>query len=135
MVLKQRGYNFRDLLWKIAPRRVQNSCVSDLTEDNAHSPKNVFCSQAVILALREAFSGVDTKPHLKAFTKSMNSRITTPTQLERCFVTHQHKEVNTGMVPLTFWDAREEYLRSPPYGFSRDEFPNLIELKVDIHTW
>jgi hypothetical protein len=135
MIQKQCYYNFKDLLWKITPKFVQRSCVSDLTVETAHSPTNVFCSQAVILALREAFSCVSTKPSLKSFTQSMNSRITTPTQLEHCFVSHQRKQVNTGTVPLTFWDAREEYLTNTPYGFLRDEFPNLIDLKVDVRTW
>ena len=128
------GYNFIDLMWKITPGFIQRSCVSDLTPAKAHSPTNVFCSQAVILALREAFSGSDTKPILKTFAQSMNSRITTPTELERHFVSYLQKQVNTGMVPLTFWDAREEYLKNTPYGFEHNEFENLVDLKHDVSS-
>ena len=127
-------YNFTDLAWKITPGFIQRSCVSDLSPAKAHSPTNMFCSQAVILALREAFSESDTKPLLKTFAQSMNSRITTPTELKRHFESHLQTRVNTGMVPLTFWDAREEYIRNTPYGFKPNEFENLVDLKHNALT-
>lgn len=132
MVKKECTYNMKDLVWQLTPEIVQRSYVSDLTTENAHSPKSLFCSQAIILALRESFSSITTKPHLKNFAKEMNSRITTPSELSGHLVKHQYMPVNTGMVPMTFWDAREEYLNHTPHGFRYDEFPGLT---VDIKRW
>ena len=134
MVEKKCDYNFKDLVWKITPVLIQKSCVSDLSKEKAHSPNTMFCSQAVILALREAFSGADTKPLLKSFVTGVNSRITTPTELERHCIKHLHEAVNTSPVPQTFWDAREEFLTNTPYGFTRNEFPGLIDLQPSVRS-
>ena len=131
MVEKKCHYNFKDLFWKIAPTSIQAACVSDVTAEVAHSPEKMFCSQAVILGLREAFSGQDTKPFLKTLSNSINSRITTPSQLDKHFVTYQHDHTKTSLVPMTFWDAREEFLTNTPYGFRRDDFPGLIDIQSD----
>jgi hypothetical protein len=118
-------YNFKDLAWQLAPSLIQRACVCDLNDQLSHDPHRTFCSQAVILALREAFNCANTKSHLKAFALSMNSRITTPTQLARSAVKYFHSDAKTTGVPMTWWDARDEYLRDVPYGFRSDEFPGL----------
>jgi hypothetical protein len=134
MVEKRCNYNFRDLAWKIAPTLIQTACVSDLSQEKAHSPNTMFCSQAVILALREAFSGTETKTHLKSLATSINSRITTPTELAHHCVKHQHEAVKTSIVPQTFWDARDEFLSNTPYGFNRSEFQGLIDLEQNVKS-
>jgi hypothetical protein len=127
-------YNFKDLAWQMTPPMLQRSCVRDLNTQLCHNPTRMFCSQAVILSLREAFSCGNTKTHLKSFALSMNSRITTPTQLERKAVEYFHSAAKTTGVPMTWWDARDEYLRDVPYGFRSDEFPGLNESPT-VKTW
>ena len=129
MVLKKCNYNFKDLFWKMTPSLVQKACVPDVSPDVAHSPQKMFCSQAAILGLREAFGGSDTKQFLKDLSGSVNSRITTPSQLEKHVVKCLKVPSTTRQVPLTFWDAREEFLNNTPYGFKRDQFPGLLDLK------
>jgi hypothetical protein len=131
MVQKKCDYNFKDLFWKMTPSLVQQSCVPDVSTDVAHSPQKMFCSQAVILGLREAFGGPDTKTFLKDLFGSVNSRITTPSQLEKHLAKCQKVSSNTRQVPLTFWDAREEFITNTPYGFKRDQFPCLLDLKCE----
>ena len=134
MVGKKCHYNFKDLMWKMTPPLIQSRCVSDLTNEMSHSPNKMFCSQAVILALREAFSGPTTKPIHKEFTTSVNSRITTPTELSSHCTKKLHQVVNTTPVPLTFWDARKKFLEDTPYGFSIDDFPGIVNLEPKVCT-
>lgn len=99
-------YNLRDLAWKILPTAVQTGYVKDLSTELAHSPKTMFCSQAVILALREACSGVGGSPHIEAFTNSINSRITTPTELANKTIKDLGMEISSEPVPLTYKQAQ-----------------------------
>ena len=135
MVGKKCLYNFKDLMWKMTPSLIQSRCVSDLTTERSHSPNKMFCSQAVILALREAFSGPTSKPLLKEFATSVNSRITTPNELSSHFTKFQHQVVNTTLVPLTFWDARKEFLENTPHGFNIDDFPGIVNLEAKVCTY
>jgi hypothetical protein len=76
-------YNFRDLMWQIVPEDLRRSWVKDISESKAHTPQRMFCSQAIVLALREACDGPGTRPKLRNFVHTMNSRLTTPSDLCR----------------------------------------------------
>jgi hypothetical protein len=99
-------YNLKDLAWKIFPTAVQNIYVKDLSNDQAKTPKTMFCSQAVVLALRAACIGDGGSPHIEAFTKSMNSRVTTPTELANKTMKILGMELSSEPVPLTYTDAQ-----------------------------
>jgi hypothetical protein len=100
-VYKHCAYNLKDLAFKILPAVMQKSYVKDLSKEQAHAPRSMFCSQAVLLALREACSGQDGSPHIAAFTTSLNSRTTTPNELANRAV----KDLGMGLrhepVPMT----------------------------------
>jgi hypothetical protein len=106
-------YNFTDLAWKILPVAMQHAYVTDLDKDLAHTPNSMFCSQAVVLALREACSYSGGSPHIAAFAMSMNSRLTTPSELANKTVQHMGMDLHTGLIPLTARDAHtcmEKYM-------------------------
>lgn len=96
-------YNYSDLVWQLAP--YMRSFVHDLTRQDASHPKKMFCSQAIVLALRAAFNGPDSSPHMRAFVASMNSRLTTP----GCLLTNVSKyvgvDVSDSRVPLSVKDV------------------------------
>jgi hypothetical protein len=72
-------YNYSDLLWQITPFC---SYVPDLTLLQCRHPNRMFCSQAVVLALRSAI-GDDSTHRMREFVSSMNSRLTTPMHLQK----------------------------------------------------
>jgi hypothetical protein len=105
-----RGYNLADLMWQAAPLVVQGAIVRDLTDSEAHMPGRVFCSQAVVLAMRAASGVVSASARFRAFTHSMNSRLTTPTDMAVNMTQYLGVEINTGAVPLTGQDV-DSHLR------------------------
>jgi hypothetical protein len=92
-------YNYTDLMWQVAP--YMRSFVHDVSQQDASHPRKMFCSQAVVLALRAAFSGNDSKPHMKAFVSSMNSRLTTPGVLMTALNFYTGFSVSNELVPMT----------------------------------
>ena len=92
-------YNWPDLLWQVAP--FMRSFVHDLAKQDASHPKKMFCSQAVVLALRAAFGGDGrNNTRMKACVRSMNSRITTPGLLSKQLIYFTGFGVNTSPVPV-----------------------------------
>ena len=89
------------------PVVVQTAFVPDISREEAQHPHKLFCSQAVVLALREACNGQHASPHLEAFVKSLNSRITTPTELADRTTTYMGMELSNGPVPLTAVEAHQ----------------------------
>ena len=63
-------YNLSDLAYQLLPVSLQTAFVSDINREEAQHPHKLFCSQAVVLAMRAACTGQRTSPHLEAFTKS-----------------------------------------------------------------
>jgi len=59
----------------------------------------MFCSQAVVLALREAFNGMGSTPFMQQFACSMNSRLTTPTELACNTTEHFDRCPHVGTIP------------------------------------
>jgi hypothetical protein len=92
-------YNYSDLVWQIAP--YMRSFIHDLTQQDASHPKKMFCSQAVVLALRAAFHGPDSSPHMKAFVSSMNSRLTTPGSLLTSLGSYMGLGASNEKVPMS----------------------------------
>ena len=86
---------------------MQTAFVPDISQEDAQQPHKLFCSQAVVLALREACNGPYASPYLEAFVKSLNSRITTPTELADRTTTYMGMELNSGPVPLTEAEAHQ----------------------------
>jgi hypothetical protein len=75
-VLNKCPYNYKDLPLQILPARLTRSTVHDLTTTQATTPKKLFCSQAVILALRHALEPTHRVSHALA---NINTRLSTPT--------------------------------------------------------
>ena len=106
-VTKRCEYNLSDLAYQMLPVVVQTAFVPDISREEAQHPHKLFCSQAVVLALREACNGQHASPHLEAFVKSLNSRITTPTELADRTTTYMGMELSSGPVPLTAVEAHQ----------------------------
>lgn len=92
-------YNYRDLLWQVAP--YMRPYVHDLTDQDAMHPTKMFCSQAVVLALRATFVSEDSSPHMRAFALSMNSRITTPCDVVSNANRYLGTAINITNIPIT----------------------------------
>ena len=105
------GYNLADLVWQAVPMVVQDAVARDLSDNEARMPRRVFCSQAVVLAMREACRASGSSGRLRAFTSSMNSRLTTPTDLAVHMTQYLGVGVNTTCVPLT-WQDVQAYLEA-----------------------
>jgi hypothetical protein len=97
-------YNFRDLAWQIAPGMISHLCVTDLSVTTAHNPTRMFCSQAIVLALREASCTVGARQVLRNLIFSTNSRLVSPSDLSRLFTSYLGICVNCTEVPT---DANE----------------------------
>jgi hypothetical protein len=120
-------YNFRDLLWQMAPRKLRYSCVNDLAVPIAHNPTRMFCSQAIILALREASNGIGSRQMLKQFVGSSNSRLVSPSDLS-CMVTeYLGVDIRNTLVPTTTHEI-EQCLRNAV------EFASRRSLMYDSNT-
>jgi hypothetical protein len=104
-VYKHCRYNLKDLALRMIPAAIRNAYVKDLSKERAHAPKTMFCSQAVVLALREACNGRCGTPHISAFVASINSRITTPSELANNVVKDLGMSLCSEPVPLTRADA------------------------------
>jgi len=92
-------YNFADLALKLMPSVLQKSLTSDLRGKNADEPRKLFCSQAIVLAFRHAYSCPESKKTNSLFAHSMNSRITSPSDLARTTSLHLGAPPNTTTVP------------------------------------
>lgn len=92
-------YNFADLALKMMPSILQKSLTSDLHGKNANEPRKLFCSQAIVLAFRHAYGCVDSKKTDSLFAHSMNSRITSPSDLARITSLHLGALPNSTRVP------------------------------------
>jgi hypothetical protein len=103
------GYNIADLMWQAAPTVVQDVVARDLNDSESRMPRRVFCSQAVVLAMREACRASGTNTRLQNFAHSMNSRLTTPTDLACHMTQYLGTGVNTSCVPLT-WQHVQAHL-------------------------
>jgi hypothetical protein len=110
-------YNYRDLAWQIAPQTIRNSYVKDLPVSVAHTPRCVFCSQAIVLALREASNGVGARRILHDFIFAANSRLVTPSDLSRILIQYLGVGVNNHRVPTTT-DEINNYLHDAVYNSS-----------------
>jgi hypothetical protein len=106
-VAKQCQYNLSDTTYQILPMAIQTTFVCDISREEAQHPHKLFCSQAVVLALREACNGIHTSPHMEAFTNAINSRIITPTELAYRTTTYMGIDVSNEPVPLTEIEARQ----------------------------
>lgn len=95
------SYNFRDLAWQMAPEMISHLCVQDLSNSTAHHPTRMFCSQAIILALREASQAVGARQVLRNYVFSANSRLVSPSDLSRMNTQQLCANVNYTQVPLT----------------------------------
>jgi hypothetical protein len=100
-------YNFRDLAWQIVPENVRNSYVKDLSAAQAHNPKSMFCSQAILLALREASNEECARPILRNFAYRIKSRLATPTDLARLTTEYLGVGVNCSRVPTTIDEVND----------------------------
>ena len=100
-------YNLSDLAWQITPSHVSRSCVHDLDQDAASDPRKMFCSQAVVLALREAFKGTGSNFCMQNFACSMNSRLTTPTELACSTAEHLGRCPHVGIIPTSHEDVNK----------------------------
>ena len=105
------GYNLADLVWQAVPMAVQDAVAHDLSEKEGRMPRRVFCSQAVVLGMREACRVSGSSTRLRTFTNSMNSRLTTPTDLACHMTQYLGVGVNTSCVPLTGEDV-QAYLQA-----------------------
>jgi hypothetical protein len=109
------AYNLSDLAYKLLPTGIQSMFVSDVGEQEARNPHKLYCSQAVVLALREACSGPGGSPHIAAFAHSMNSRLTTPTELAYKTSQFMGMPVNIGPVPMSMLDCKHFMNRQSIY--------------------
>ena len=91
-------YNYRDFVWQVTP--YLRPYVHDLTIQDAIHPSRLFCSQAVVLALRAAFSGSDSNVRMRAFANSMNSRLTTPGDLHTAACQYLGISSSNDVVPM-----------------------------------
>ena len=96
-------YNYKDILWLATP--YPSAFVHDLSIQDATHPQRLFCSQAVVLALRAAFSCRVSNPHMYAFVNSMNSRITTPGDLHAAACLYLGVPSNDNIVPINVNDV------------------------------
>jgi hypothetical protein len=118
-------YNCRDLPWAVAPDILHvSSYMHDINKEKCVEPTRMFCSQAVILSLREAYSGSDSNPQLKAFVDSMNSRITTPTKLQEKLEAEYQMPLQLGAVPLNYEQACQFYIKTNP--MTCHKYPGLV---------
>jgi hypothetical protein len=93
------AYNYRDLL-KLPLTKIWGPW-HDLGQNDANHPKRMFCSQAVVLALRAAFNdGNNSGCRMKSFISSMNSRITTPGCLVKDFAGYMGVAANNCNIPM-----------------------------------
>jgi hypothetical protein len=104
-IAKHCPYNFRDLMWQITPGIIRRSCVKDIGVSRSHNPTRMFCSQSIILALREASAMPGARPMLAKFASSCNSRILTPSDLSRMTTEYLRMPVNHSEVPTTTVDV------------------------------
>jgi len=125
-VVNQCEYNLSDLAYQILPAAVQTVFVSDVSRAEAQLPHKLFCSQAVVLAMREACNGLGASPHLEVFTKSLNSRITTPTELAARTTAYMGTELSSEPVPLTEYEARLVIQKNLLLQGGGNSFPQVI---------
>jgi hypothetical protein len=94
-------YNFRDLVWQVVPRGISNSFVHDLEITTSRSPSRIYCSQAIILALRDSSQAECARQILRDFVCSINSRLATPSDLARLTTHFLGVPPRTSVVPST----------------------------------
>lgn len=75
-VLNKCPYNYKDLSLQMLPKRLARSTVTDLDVTQTTTPRKLFCSQAVILALRHALEPTHRVTRALA---GINTRLSTPT--------------------------------------------------------
>jgi hypothetical protein len=92
-------YNFRDLIWQVVPRGISNSFVHDL--EPTSRIQRIFCSQAIILALRDSSQTECARQILRDFVCSINSRLATPSDLARLTTHFLGVPPRTSVVPST----------------------------------
>jgi hypothetical protein len=100
-VLRHCPYNFRDIALQAIPSGIRNSFVHDLELTTSRSPNRIFCSQAIILALRDASHAEGARQILRDFSLASNSRLTTPSDLARLTTQYLGVGVNKYIVPKT----------------------------------
>lgn len=96
-------YNFTDLAWQLVP--FSNSVVSDISSKQALKPAKTFCSQAIVLALKDAFSTALCNARLKSYAGCMNSRLVTPTELAHTTTKWLGMSTNNNVVPMNRYEA------------------------------
>jgi hypothetical protein len=77
-VLNKCSYNYKDLPLQMLPKTLARSTVNDLNTTQATTPKKLFCSQAVILALRHA---LEPTHRVSLALAHINTRLSTPTMV------------------------------------------------------
>jgi len=98
-------YSAKDLAYRLLPSPLHGAVAPDVTGGDASAPRTLFNTQAVILALRHAFNGRDSKAKSSRFLQSMNSRLTTPSELARATVAFFQVPVSVEHVPMSKTDA------------------------------
>ena len=98
-------YSARDLGYRLLPSPLHASWAPDVSGEEARNPRKLFNTQAVILAMRHAFGARDSKAKSSQFLLSLNSRLTTPSELAQRTAAFFQVPANAEPVPLTKKDA------------------------------
>jgi hypothetical protein len=78
MVKKSCKYNYTDLVLQILPKRITNAVTSELNKHDTINPKTLFCSQAVLLSLRNS---TNSNHVIKHALRDLHTRLSTPSQV------------------------------------------------------
>ena len=98
-------YSARDLAYRLLPSALHASLAPDVSEQDARNPRKLFNTQAVILAMRHALGASDSKARSSQFLLSLNSRLTTPSELAQRTAAFFQVPVSSEPVPLTRKEA------------------------------
>lgn len=98
-------YSARDLAYRLLPSPLHASWAPDVSGEEARNPRKLFNAQAVILAMRHAFGARDSKAKSSQFLLSLNSRLTTPSELAQRTAAFFQVPASAEPVPLTKKDA------------------------------
>jgi hypothetical protein len=74
-------YNTSDLLFQLLPKSFLRVMVEDLDHNEERHPQKLFCSQAILLTLRNCVREGTRNAAMLSVVKNANSRLVTPTDL------------------------------------------------------
>ena len=98
-------YSARDLGYRLLPSPLHASWAPDVSGEDERNPRTLFNTQAVILAMRYAFAARESTARASQFLRSLNSRLTTPSELAQSTAAFFQVPVSAEPVPLTNKDA------------------------------